>query len=291
MKILEERRTGHSYWLVTQDLEIQNDYKTGLKEQGYPIKCFNSTEEVLDALLTYRKGPDIYLIDYHLPKNSGMVLFRVLRNLSSNSKIIFLNTNPGIKIAVPQAGAPLILHYPKPEELIEKSNQLINQAQNFIALFYENESQLLEKILAMIKSVISLEKCVLLVSNPQKTLDRIKQMNINLDQIDINVMEYNELHLSKLLALYLNCLKDATENGYLRLYVIVDLSPITSLIDKDIFQKYVKAVKCFLNALMGEHYLMCIYPSNLSPEFQEVILKTHDRVLYTNESSLDDIFL
>ncbi|MFX1537187.1 MAG: hypothetical protein ACFFDI_23520 [Promethearchaeota archaeon] len=266
VSIIDTQLRPLHYWMIGGDRELRNSCKEQLQCLGHQMTGFVSVDEAVNALVNQAKVPDIFLIDYHLPRQSGLVLSWLLRDLNLVSKIIFMTTDPSIEDEGDPI-TPIILQQTLDfRRLIRLSEELVNQKQSCLVFSYENDKQLIEKTINIIKDVVPRRKCLLLVSNKMrhKMLEKMKTSRVDQKHIIIyNVTKYLPApnYAFKLIALYLNFLEEAMKEKYASVCVIVDFKPLLPFLDR--WDLYVNGttIKTVLNYLKGNNYLICAYPS------------------------------
>jgi two-component system, OmpR family, response regulator ChvI len=83
----KRRRTR--IFFIDDDLLYAEPLVVELAEQGFEVQHFAETVQ-LEALLAQPDGPDILLLDWHLPKSSGIAIAQSLRRRGMKLPIVFL---------------------------------------------------------------------------------------------------------------------------------------------------------------------------------------------------------
>ncbi|MFX1252924.1 MAG: hypothetical protein ACFFCZ_15060 [Promethearchaeota archaeon] len=280
--IIDIQSSPLCYWIVGSDREFQNLCKEQLEPLGHQVTGFNSVDEAINEILNQAKIPDIFLIDYHLPEQNGLVLSWLLQDLNSISKIIFITTDPCIEDESDPI-TPIILQQTLDfKRLIRLSRELMHQKQSCLVFFYENERHFIKKLINIIENVVPRRKCLLFVFNPQKIIRLLREAQIDLKHVEIhNVTKYlsGVNYGVKLISLYLNFLKNATDENYIGACAIVDFKALLPSLDH--LDLYVNGttINAVLNYLKGRHYLICAYPlKETSNDCKEEIIKTQDQI-------------
>ena len=83
------KRRPTRIFFIDDDLLYAEPLVVELAEQGFEVQHFAETVQ-LEALLAQPDGPDILLLDWHLPKSSGIAIAQSLRRRGMKLPIVFL---------------------------------------------------------------------------------------------------------------------------------------------------------------------------------------------------------
>jgi len=153
--------------VVEDEIGIANFLQQGLEEEGYKVSVSHSGEEGLKLALNQEF--DIILLDWNLPKYSGLQICESIRNQGISSPIIFLtarDTSDDI-IKGLQAGA----------------NDYIKKPFNF--------SELLERIKVQLRGKVALKKLKL---GSLELLASSRQAFLNSQEVHLTQKEFELLY-------------------------------------------------------------------------------------------------
>lgn len=107
--------------IVEDEIGISNFLKQGLEEENYAVTIANNGEEGLNLALTI--NPDLILLDWMLPKKTGLEVCKTIREKNKKTPILFLTAKDTLKETIEglQSGANDYIKKPFSfEELLER---------------------------------------------------------------------------------------------------------------------------------------------------------------------------
>ena len=122
--------------VVEDEIGIANFLKQGLEEENYEVLVAYEGEEGLELALTNK--PDLILLDWMLPKITGLEVCKIIRKSDTKTPIIFLTAKDTIQETIEGLKAGANDYIKKPfsfEELLERikihfRNQSVNSQLN-----------------------------------------------------------------------------------------------------------------------------------------------------------------
>lgn len=107
--------------IVEDEIGISNFLKQGLEEEGYDVMVANNGMVGLEIAITYK--PDLILLDWMLPKLSGLEVCEAIRKKDKSTPILFLTAKDTIQETIEGLKAGANDYIKKPfsfEELLER---------------------------------------------------------------------------------------------------------------------------------------------------------------------------
>lgn len=107
--------------IVEDEVGISNFLKQGLEEEGYQIEVATNGQQGLDYALN--KRPDLILLDWMLPKMSGLEVCQQIRLKDVKTPILFLTAKDTIQETIEGLKSGANDYIKKPfsfEELLER---------------------------------------------------------------------------------------------------------------------------------------------------------------------------
>ena len=131
--------------IVEDEIGIANFLKQGLEEEGYDILVAN--DGIMACDLALNQNVDIILLDWILPKMTGIEVCKTIRKTDTKTPIIFLTAKDTVQETIEGLKAGANDYIKKPfsfDELLER-----------IKIHFRNENQTDELNLGNIKIIIS----------------------------------------------------------------------------------------------------------------------------------------
>lgn len=131
--------------VVEDEIGIANFLKQGLEEENYEVLVANDGEKGLDLAL--KNKPDLILLDWMLPKMTGLEVCRNIRKKEAKTPIIFLTAKDTVQETIEGLKAGANDYIKKPfsfEELLER-----------IKIHFRNEKEIDELRLGNIEMKLS----------------------------------------------------------------------------------------------------------------------------------------
>ena len=131
--------------IVEDEIGIANFLKQGLEEEGYDILVAN--DGIMACDLALNQNVDIILLDWILPKMTGIEVCKTIRKTDTKTPIIFLTAKDTVQETIEGLKAGANDYIKKPfsfDELVER-----------IKIHFRNENQTDELNLGNIKIIIS----------------------------------------------------------------------------------------------------------------------------------------
>lgn len=144
--------------IVEDEIGIANFLKQGLEEEGYQIEIATNGQQGLDFALN--KRPDLILLDWMLPKMSGLEVCKSIRIKDVKTPILFLTAKDTIQETIEGLKSGANDYIKKPfsfEELLER-----------IKIHFRNFGQ--EKILTLANIAIDQSKHLVTVDGAEVVL-------------------------------------------------------------------------------------------------------------------------
>jgi two-component system response regulator ArlR len=144
--------------IVEDEIGIANFLKQGLEEEGYQIEVATNGQQGLDFALN--KRPDLILLDWMLPKMSGLEVCKSIRIKDVKTPILFLTAKDTIQETIEGLKSGANDYIKKPfsfEELLER-----------IKIHFRNFGQ--EKILTLANIAIDQSKHLVTVDGAEVVL-------------------------------------------------------------------------------------------------------------------------
>jgi two-component system, OmpR family, response regulator ArlR len=144
--------------IVEDEIGIANFLKQGLEEEGYQIEIATNGQQGLDFALN--KRPDLILLDWMLPKMSGLEVCKSIRIKDIKTPILFLTAKDTIQETIEGLKSGANDYIKKPfsfEELLER-----------IKIHFRNFGQ--EKILTLANIAIDQSKHLVTVDGAEVVL-------------------------------------------------------------------------------------------------------------------------
>ncbi len=131
--------------IVEDEIGIANFLKQGLEEEGYDILVAN--DGIMACDLALNQNVDIILLDWILPKMTGIEVCKTIRKTDTKTPIIFLTAKDTVQETIEGLKAGANDYIKKPfsfDELVER-----------IKIHFRNENEVDELNLGNIKIIIS----------------------------------------------------------------------------------------------------------------------------------------
>ncbi len=107
--------------VVEDEIGIANFLKQGLEEEGYEVLVANDGQLGLEMAISHK--PDLILLDWMLPKLSGLKVCESFRNTNTTTPIIFLTAKDTVQETIEGLNAGANDYIKKPfsfDELLER---------------------------------------------------------------------------------------------------------------------------------------------------------------------------
>lgn len=107
--------------VVEDEIGIANFLKQGLEEEGYEVLVANDGQSGLEMAISHK--PDLILLDWMLPKLSGLKVCESFRKINTTTPIIFLTAKDTVQETIEGLKAGANDYIKKPfsfEELLER---------------------------------------------------------------------------------------------------------------------------------------------------------------------------
>ena len=107
--------------VVEDEIGIANFLKQGLEEEGYEVLVANDGQSGLEMAISHK--PDLILLDWMLPKLSGLKVCESFRKINTTTPIIFLTAKDTVQETIEGLKAGANDYIKKPfsfDELLER---------------------------------------------------------------------------------------------------------------------------------------------------------------------------
>lgn len=118
-------------FLVEDDSAIVDIYKLMMEKSGFTVEVFGLGKEVINAIKTSSKKPDMVLLDLILPDINGMEVLKEIRHnpATKDIKVFILTNQSDVKIdegAIVRADKILIKAHVTPSDLVDTISEALN---------------------------------------------------------------------------------------------------------------------------------------------------------------------